>query len=428
MRKLFAIPLAGAVLMGCAAAAFFYWPASLEPVAASPLQPTGAALVAKGRYLATAADCIACHTVPGGKAFAGGRPFELPFGTMYSPNITPDPETGLGEWSDAEFVRALHDGVGRHGEDLYPAFPYTSYALLSTDDALAIKAYLATLAPVRAVTPENSLIFPFNQRPLMRAWKLLFVPGEPLEPDPTRDAVWNRGVYLARALAHCGECHTPRNLMFATKSDEEFAGAPVDGWKAYNITSDKLAGVGSWTDDELKSYLSTGHAENRGGATGGMAEAIDLSLRHLTGDDISALVSYLRSVPARPSALGDAVVSDAPAVAASGAWSPPVAEPDTLGSRIFAGSCASCHGWDGTGQQVANAALKGALTVNDPEGSNIIRAVLQGSKIGSPNGDLFMPSFAAMSDVEIAAVGNYVLGHFGSNKGLISPANVAEAR
>jgi mono/diheme cytochrome c family protein len=426
-RSLVAMVLLAAGLAG--AAAFFFWPAGLDRVAPSPSQPTGDALLARGEYLTTAADCVACHTAAGGRPFAGGRAFQLPFGTIYAPNITPDRESGLGAWSDAEFVRALRRGVGQHGEDLYPAFPYTSYSLISDDDALAIRAYLASLAPIRSPATENTLIFPFNQRYLMRGWKLLFLSSRRFEPDTSRGETWNRGAYLARGLAHCGECHTPRNLLFATKSGSEFGGAVVNGWKAYNSTTDRTAGIGGWSDEALASYLSTGHAGGHGGAGGGMAEAVDLSLRHLTPSDVAALVGYLRSAPPRPDMLSGAVVSNPPASAASGPWAPPAGEHVSQGARIFAGSCASCHGWDGNGQEVANAALRGARTVNDPAGTNLVRVIMEGTKIGSPNGDIAMPGFAAsLSDAEIAAISNYVIGHFGEKTGSVTAGDVKSAR
>ena len=259
-----ALGVVGAIAVAC----FFFWPASIEPVQATDAQPIGTALVSKGEYLTKAADCAACHTAPSGKPFAGGRAFKLPFGTIYSTNITPDQETGIGRWSDAEFVRALHRGIGRNGEDLYPAFPYTAYALLSTDDVLAIRAYLSTLQPVTSRNTDNTLVFPFNQRYVLRAWKLLFMPTRQWEPSAAHDAVWNRGSYLAEALAHCGDCHTPRNLMFATKSSRKYAGAVVDGWKAYNITSDNETGIGAWSDAEIEQYLSSGHAPAHGSAGG----------------------------------------------------------------------------------------------------------------------------------------------------------------
>jgi len=420
-----ALGIVGAISAGC----FFFWPASIDAIEATNAQPTGSALVAKGEYLTKAADCAACHTTPGGEPFAGGRAFKLPFGTIYSTNITPDQATGIGRWSDLEFVRALHRGIGRSGEDLYPAFPYTAYALLSTDDVLAIRAYLSTVRPVSLRNTDNTLAFPFNQRYVLRAWKLLFMPSRQWEPSAAHDAAWNRGSYLAEALAHCGDCHTPRNLLFATKSGRKYAGAVVDGWKAYNITSDNETGIGAWSDEELERYLSSGHAQARGSAAGGMAEAIDLSLRHLSTDDIAALTRYLRTVPAQRSELAVRVVHDPATLNGATAWSPGADRDDSAGFQVFASACASCHGWDGNGQQTDNAGLRGSRSVNDPAGTNVVRAVLEGIKIGSPAGNNTMPRFAdAYSDEEIAAVSNYVIGHFGGKQGKVTAAEVRAAR
>jgi mono/diheme cytochrome c family protein len=417
------------VVVAISAACFFFWPASIEAVQATHAQPTGSALVAKGEYLTKAADCVACHTAPGGALFAGGRAFKLPFGTIYSTNITPDRETGIGQWSDAEFVRALHRGIGRNGEDLYPAFPYTAYALLSTDDVLAIRAYLSTVRPVSLRNTDNTLAFPFNQRYSLRAWKLLFVPTKPWEGSTAHDTAWNRGAYLAEALAHCGECHTPRNLMFATKSGRKYAGAVVDGWKAYNITSDSETGIGAWSDAEIQQYLSSGHAPAHGSAGGGMGEAIDLSLRHLSSEDIAALTRYLRTIPAQRSELAAQIDPHPATLNGARAWSPGPDRNESIGFQIFASACASCHGWDGAGQQTEHAELLGSPTVNDPSGVNLVRAVLEGVKIGSPRRNNLMPSFAAAySDAEIAAVSNYVIGHFGGKQGRVTSADVRAAR
>jgi len=429
MKRILIAVCALGVVAAISAACFFFWPASIEAVQATHAQPTGSALVAKGEYLTKAADCAACHTARGGQPFAGGRAFKLPFGTIYSTNITPDRKTGIGQWSDAEFVRALHRGIGRNGEDLYPAFPYTSYALLSTDDVLAIRAYLSTVRPVSLRNTDNTLVFPFNQRYVLRAWKLLFVPTRPWDPSAAHDAAWNRGSYLAEALAHCGECHTPRNLMFALKSGRKYAGAVVDGWKAYNITSDSETGIGAWSDAEIEQYLSSGHAPGRGSAGGGMGEAIDLSLRHLSSEDIAALTRYLRTIPAQRSELAAQIDHHPPTLNGATAWSPGPERNESVGFRIFASACASCHGWDGAGQQTDHAELLGSPTVNDPSGVNLVRAVLEGFKLGSPWGDNLMPSFAAAySDAEIAAVSNYVIGHFGGRPGSVTSADVRAAR
>jgi mono/diheme cytochrome c family protein len=420
-----AIAVVGAISAAC----FFFWPASIETVQATNAQPTGSALVAKGEYLTKAADCTACHTAPGGRPFAGGRAFKLSFGTIYSTNITPDRETGIGQWSDAEFVRALHRGIGRDGEDLYPAFPYTAYALLSIDDVLAIRAYLSTVRPVSLPNIDNTLSFPFNQRYTLRAWKLLFMPTRQWEPSAAHDAAWNRGSYLAEALAHCGDCHTPRNLMFATKNGRKYAGAIVNGWKAYNITSDNETGIGAWSNEEVGRYLSSGHAKARGSAGGGMAEAIDLSLRHLSSEDIAALTRYLRTVPAQRSKLAARVVHDPATLKGATAWSPGADRDESIGFQVFASACASCHGWDGNGQQTDNAGLRGSRSVNDPAGTNVVHAILEGIKIGSPGGNNTMPPFAAAySDEEIAAVSNYVIGHFGGKQGKVTAAEVRAFR
>ena len=277
------------VVVAIAAAAFFFWPAGSENVAeARTKRPANQDSVKRGEYLAKAADCAACHTLANQKPYAGGLPFNLPFGTIYATNITPDRGTGIGQWSDADFVRALHHGVGRNGQDLYPAFPYTSYALMSTEDALAIKDYLFSLEPVHSVAPANQLGFPYNQRYLMRAWKLLFLPRGQFKPDPQRTAQQNHGAYLIEALGHCGECHTPRSAMYGLDNGKKFAGAVTAGWHAYNITPDPAAGIGNWSDQDLINYLSQGFAQNHGPASGSMAQAVEFSLELFTGSVVAA--------------------------------------------------------------------------------------------------------------------------------------------
>ncbi|HEY0420946.1 MAG TPA: cytochrome c, partial [Acetobacteraceae bacterium] len=308
---------------------------------------------------------------------------------------------------------------------------YASYALMSTDDVLAVKAYLFSLPPAHAATPASTLGFPYNQRYLMRAWRLLFVPGHRFEPDSGRPAEWNRGAYLVEALGHCGECHTPRNLLYGLDNGRKFAGATTEGWRAYNITSDREAGIGAWSDDQLGAYLSKGFAPGRGAAAGNMADAVEHSLRYLSPQDIGAMVAYLRTIPPQK---GDAETSVGPkpqAVAASADYAPPAEEgaQASLGLQIFQGACASCHAWDGSGQQHAEAALLGSRTAADPKGTNLLQVVLRGARLPTPDGVAFMPGFAkAYSDTEIAALGNYVLAHFGGKKASLTPADVAAAR
>ena len=416
-----------AVLGFVGAVMFFYWPHGLPQVEASKAQPVGAELLARGEYLTTAADCAACHTTKTGKAFAGGLAFKLPFGTIYSPNITSDPQFGIGNWSDAEFVRAIKSGVGKHGEDLYPAFPYTSYALLSTDDILAIRAYLTTIKPISQPSPENQLAFPFNQRPLMRGWKLLFMPWHPFEPDTARDDKWNQGAYLVEALAHCGECHTPRGLMFQRKQSEALSGGDVDGWKAWNITSDKKYGLGMWSDQQVAEMLSTGHTKGHGVASGPMREAIDLSLSKLPASDIDAIVAYLRTVPPVTGDSDSAVVRTRDEVLS--ASSSPIGPDTQLGKEIYGGACASCHGWNGAGQFNPRAAISGGHALSDPEASNVVRVVLQGSSDHEAAPGKTMPAFAKIySDAEVAALANYVVEHFSGRKGTVTAEEVLEAR
>jgi mono/diheme cytochrome c family protein len=383
-----------------------------------------ASLLEHGAYLTKAADCMVCHTTAGGKEFAGGLGFKLPFGTLYSTNITPDKETGIGNYSDRDFLNAVHRGVRRDGARLYPAMPYTSYTYLTDDDALAIKAYLFSLPPVRAAAPANTLSFPFNQRWGMMFWSALFNPDTRYEPDTSKSAEWNRGAYLAEALAHCGECHTPRNLAFALNNRKKFAGAVTAGWRAFNISSDKATGVGGWRDDDLVSYLSTGHAAGHGTASGPMGEAVDNSLSYLAPEDIRGIVVYLRSVP--PSASPDLPATTAPPAPPSHKEG---VTADARGKMVFQGACVSCHGWTGESAVSPTATLTGGWAVNDPGATNVAQIVIAGTKRHTPEGALSMPAFGnAYSDDEIAAVANYVTARFGAKGSKLTAKDVAELR
>jgi mono/diheme cytochrome c family protein len=384
-----------------------------------------ASLAERGAYLARAADCMACHTKPGGKDLAGGLGFKLPFGTLYSTNITPDKETGIGSYSDADFLNAVHRGIRRDGARLYPAMPYVSYTYMTDDDALAIKAYLFSLPSVQAPAPANTLSFPFDQRWAMMFWSALFNPDTRFAPDALKSPEWNRGAYLAEAMAHCGECHTPRDLAFALDNRKKFAGAVTAGWRAFNITSDRATGVGGWSDSDLASYLANGHAIGHGTASGPMGEAVDRSLSQMTPDDIKSLVAYVRSVPAVAS-------PDLPATPAPPA---PTSHRDgggkdnARGKMVFEGGCVSCHGWTGESPVSPLATLTGAAAVNDQSGTNVAQIVLSGTRRLTPDGALSMPAFGhTYSDDEIAAVANYVTARFGSKGSKLSASDVAELR
>jgi mono/diheme cytochrome c family protein len=390
-----------------------------------PAKLAQASVVERGAYLARAADCMVCHTTQGGKEYAGGLGFKLPFGTLYSTNITPDKETGIGDYSDQDFLNALHRGTRRDGARLYPAMPYTSYTYITDADGLAIKAYLFSLAPVRAAPPANTLVFPFNQRWAMAFWSALFNPDTRFEPDTSKSPEWNRGAYLAEALAHCGECHTPRNLAFALNNRRKFGGALTAGWRAFNISSDKATGLGAWSDDEIFSYLSTGHAAGHGTASGPMGEAVDQSFSQLAPEDIRAMVAYLRSVPAIASA--DLPATPAPPAPAS--HKDGGGTPDPRGKMVFQGACVSCHGWTGESSLSPFATLTGAWAVNDPSATNVAQIVISGTRRHTPPDAVSMPAFGnAYSDVEIAAVANYVTARFGSKPSRITAQDVAELR
>jgi len=381
-------------------------------------------VVKRGEYLARAADCFACHTVSRDRLFAGGLALPLPFGTLYSTNITPDKDTGIGDYTDQDFLNAVQRGIRRDGARLYPAMPFPSYTLMTDADVLAIKAYLFSVPAVHAENLPNTLSFPFNQRWLMTFWSAFFNENARFRPNIAQSAEWNRGAYVAEALAHCGECHTPRNFALALDNRNKFSGA-VFGWYAFNITSDKESGIGAWSDDELRNYLSTGHASGRGTAAGPMGEAVDQSLSVMAPADISALVTYVRSVP--PIASADLTAKLAPPAPASPKEGNATAE--AVGKRIFEGACVHCHDWTGVSQISPFATIAGARGVNDRTATNVVQIVISGTKRNTPDGVVSMPAFgSAYSDSEIAAVANYVTARFGSAPSKLTDKDVAELR
>jgi mono/diheme cytochrome c family protein len=381
-------------------------------------------LVTRGKYLTQAADCKVCHTTEGGQPFAGGLAFATPFGVLYSPNITADRETGIGAWTDADFLSAVHKGIDNEGGRLYPAFPYEAYTLLADDDVRAIKAYLFSLPVAHATPPPNSLKFPFNQRWLMGIWSAFYNPDQRFRPLESRSPEWNRGAYLVEGLGHCGDCHTPRNLAQALDNRHKFEGAVISGWRAYNITPDAVSGIGQWSDAELSAYLSAGHATGHGSAGGPMAEVVDASLRNMTPADLRAMVAYLRTIPAIRT-------HDLAAPKASSASDNPKdieAGVDPRGKQIFEGACASCHGWSGVGELTSYATLTGNRAVNDTSAINLAQIVISGEH-RTMDGALLMPGFgAAYSDTEIAAVANYVTARFGAAPSRLTAKDIAEFR
>ena len=381
-------------------------------------------IVKRGEYLAKAADCVVCHTAPGAQAYAGGLAIPLPFGTLYSTNITADKDTGIGDYSDQDFLNAVQRGVRKDGTRLYPAMPYPSYTYMTDADALAIKAYLFSLPPAQATNRADTLTFPYNQRWAMGPWSFFFNADTRFAPNTSQSAQWNRGAYLAEALAHCGECHTPRNLAFALDNRKKFAGAVTAGWHAYNITTDKDTGIGVWSDEDVFAYLAQGHALNRGTAAGPMGEAVDESFSQMAPEDIHALVSFLRSVP--PVSSPDLPATLAPPAPASPREGPSA---DGLGKKIFAEACASCHSWTGVSALTPLATIAGARAVNDPAATNVAQIVISGTRRTAPEGAVSMPAFGGIfSDSEIAAVANYVTARFGSTKSAVTEGDIAALR
>jgi mono/diheme cytochrome c family protein len=417
VRKLWAVILVIAAALAAALVIAIHVPDPGLSPALAQRQPD----IDHGKYIYTLGDCAACHTKPGGATLAGGLPLKTPLGTIYTTNITPDRDTGIGAYSFTDFARAVRLGVRPDGARLYPAMPYTAYAKMSDEDLQDMFAYLQKdIAPVKQTPPANTLHFPFDQRWTMAFWNVVFLDSSHFKPDPAKDAQWNRGAYVVEALEHCGECHTPRGLAQNLDNSKKFAGAELQGWKAYNITASKQSGLGGWNDDAVASYLSTGHADGHSSASGPMAEAVDNSLRYATPDDVHAIVAYLRGI---------APIDNAPAIAESPPATNDISPPQNLGVQVFAGNCANCHDWDGRGVQSPYANLLGSRTVNDPDATNLVAILLAGSNAPLPVEHAFMPPFAhGHTDDELAAVANFVNGFFGNGTAKVTAADIDKAR
>ena len=392
-----------------------------------------AARLAQGEYLVRVGGCITCHTADPARPFAGGRPIATPFGDIHAPNITSDRATGIGAWTDAQFIRAMREGIGANGERLYPAFPYTSYTRLTDGDLIAMRAYLSTVPPVRASTPRNTLSFPFDQRWLMSLWNLVeFTPGR-FVPDPAKSAEWNRGAYLVEGLAHCGECHTPRNWLGALTDDARLSGATIAGWRAGNLTPERVAGIGAWRDDELLRLLSSGAAPGRAYASGPMAEVVSASTQYLTPADARAIVVYLRS--AKPIAVKDARVPTSfgsPArVDVTALDEPGKAAAAANGAQLYAAACASCHGMTGEGSAAFPSLVHDRVTgaLGTMTTSNLVLVILHGVNRDTREAHALMPAFGAeFTDGQIAELGNYVTRQFGDARAKTDATSVARLR
>jgi mono/diheme cytochrome c family protein len=374
-----------------------------------------AAQVTRGQYLVAAGDCMSCHLRPGGEPFAGGLGLQTPFGVIYSSNITPDVQTGIGAWTSDQFYRAMHDGKGAHGEKLYPAFPYPWFRLASHEDDDAILAYLKTTPAVRYTPPQNGLRFPLSIRSLVGAWNLLYLDGHDFQSHTDRSAEWNRGAYLVNGLGHCGGCHTPKGKLGADRSKQDLYGGKLDNWVAPDLTGNIRTGLGAWSIDDITEYLRTGR-NARAGAGGAMADVITYSTSLLNDADRHAIATYLKSRPA------------------SSDVEPSAAEPSAMrrGAEIYSDACASCHLENGVGQARLFPPLGHDAMLQQADPTSLEHIILAGARLGTSRSrpsPLTMPSFAwKLTDQEIADVSTYIRNSWGNRAAPVPVTEVSELR
>jgi mono/diheme cytochrome c family protein len=389
--------------------------ALLASLAAAPASAQD--LVANGRYQAVLGDCAGCHTAPGGKSLAGGMVLETPFGKIAVPNITPDRETGLGNWSEADFRRAMREGIGPGGKRLYPAMPYPAYARMPDADIAALWAYLKTVTPVRRAVETNLLPFPYNIRTLMAGWNWLHPSPAGFVPAPGKSADWNRGAYLVTGPGHCGACHTAKTFLGADRS-EAFTGASLQGWFAPEITNAKPHGVGNWSTDDVVAYLKSGWNAHAA-AAGPMVEVVENSTSQMTDADLKAIAVYLKDQPA------GAVTRPQKAL-------PTGDSSMQAGGKLYQDNCVGCHGWDGKGERLIFPPLAGNAILLQPSAESLTRVVLEGAQAAgttaAPTAPA-MPSFAwKLDDAQLAALLTYIRNSWGNDAAPVSAASVAKIR
>ncbi|HXS40763.1 MAG TPA: cytochrome c [Stellaceae bacterium] len=399
--------------------------AQAQPSASGAETPTD-----KGEYLARAGDCVACHTVPGGKAFAGGLKMGTPLGAIYSTNITPDPETGIGQYSFEDFERAVRRGVAKDGHRLYPAMPYPSYAKITDDDMHALYTFfMKEVPPVKEPNKPSEIRGVLSWRWPLAIWNVLFTKSGAYTPNPDHDAAWNRGAYLVEGLGHCGACHTPRGWAFQEKaldasSGAYLQGAELDAWSAPNLRGDVRTGLGSWSQEELATFLKDGH-NMKGVAFGSMLDVVNNSTPYLTDEDVSAMAAYLKSLPATAQQAAY-VYDDATTKSLQSG------KPQEAGAAIYLGSCVSCHGIDGKGQTPFMPPLAGNPVVLDNNPSSLINLVLNGAEPlivkGTPD-SYRMPQYRVqLTDAEIASVLSFVRSAWGNGASPVTSDRVKTLR
>ncbi|MDH2384461.1 cytochrome c [Bradyrhizobium sp. CER78] len=398
--------------LGGTAALLYAWESPIPPIDPRSFGAPDRALVRRGASLALIGDCATCHTAPGGVPYAGGLAMPTPFGTIYSTNITPDPETGIGRWSMQAFIRALRSGVDREGRHLYPAFPYDHFTRVSDDDARALYAFFMSIDPVNSSAPSNALPFPLNVRLTLAGWKLLFLRQARFVADPSRDERWNRGKYLVDGLGHCGACHSPRNLLGAEKASAEFEGGEAEGWRAYALGRYSQSPV-AWDEAALTDYLAHGSHPLHGTAQGPMANVVD-NLAQVDPADVSAMAYYLASLgkgegqnkseraPSGPGHL--------PQAAGTQAATPSI--PSDGGGAIYATVCASCHEGDRP-LPLGGARLDLSTALTDDTPANLINLVMKGIPAAGASARPIMPGFGdVLGDRQISDLANYLRSRF----------------
>ena len=392
------------------------------PVLAAGASTPDAAAIQRGRYLATAGDCIACHGVPGGKPMAGGLALATPLGAVVATNITPSKTHGIGNYTLKQFSDAVRHGVRADGANLYPAMPYTAYAKVTDEDTAALYDYFmhGVAAVDAAPAKQTDLPFPFNIRLSMSGWNMLFLDKKPFVADASKSMEWNRGAYLAQGLAHCTTCHTPRNALMAEQLSKELGGADLGTWYAPNITSDINSGVGGWSQQELVDYLRTGRSANKAQAAGPMAEAIDHSLKHLSDADLNAIAHYVKGVPAIRDKADTKPVTQWGKAGEELSSIRGVPLPQNLnkmsGAQLYDAQCASCHqakgegSFDGSLPPLFHNSVTGRSNSN-----NLVMAILDGVERQDGGSGHLMPAFRqTLSDEQIVTLGNYVQKMYGN--------------
>jgi mono/diheme cytochrome c family protein len=378
------------------------------------------AVIAKGHYLAIAGDCMSCHTTQGGQPYAGGRMLPTPFGNIPAPNLTPDAETGLGHWHFEDFWRALHTGVGRGGELLYPAFSYTSFTKVTRQDAVALFAYLQSLKPVMQPAPPLGLRFPYNVRSALTAWRGIYFKPAVYRADPRQSASWNRGAYLVQGLGHCNECHAARDAWGGIDARFSLSGGqiPVQDWYAPDLSMQANGGLQGWSKQDVVDLLKTGQT-SKGTAFGPMADVVASSTQYLSDTDLQVIADYLQSLPAR--------TTPAPPVATAIGKS--MAD---RGAVLYGQQCESCHGKSGAGIAGVYPPLDGNVSVREPTGINATRAVLLGGFAPSTSTNsrpYSMPPFAQqMGDADVAAVVTYIRQAWSNRASAVLERDVAKYR